>query len=296
MPPGDVVAPPRGAGGRSEEERAAAGKKAAWFNTASLLSVALVGAALPPDALFTADWWLAVGAVVTGLFGLVRARWLGGRGRTLSRFALLGGLGLSIAGPIANPAPLPEWAVDLGARVGLPVGLPPQVTRGIEAYRAGDRERAKREFTEAAQLYPRSAVALVYLARMRRQDGDADGGAELLRTALARDPEAGVIHHDLGTYHIERARRYQARGETRYADQEYEEAGRYLSTALRINPSYASASGYIACALVGLGRTQEAEYYASRAGDGPWRACLAPAAPTPAAPPLSPGRPRGGAR
>lgn len=93
-----------------------------------------------------------------------------------------------------------SWVVDVGQQVGVVEGVPAQTERGIAAYRAGDRATAERELDEAARAYPRSALALLYLARLRIDAGDDFRAHELLVEAARREPESALVRRTLGEY------------------------------------------------------------------------------------------------
>jgi tetratricopeptide (TPR) repeat protein len=182
-------------------------------------------------------------------------------------------LGLAIAG-----GTLREWGVDLGQRFGLVEGVPAQTQRGIEAYRSGDLETAERELGEAAQSYRRSAVALIYLARMRMDGGDLERGGEYLREAVLREPDNAVAHRELAGYHLTRASRLLAeRRSEAYGRDELLRAEEHYARALQLDPTDRRARGYYACVLVDLDREAEAERALAQAGSGPWDACARPA-------------------
>ena len=160
------------------------------------------------------------------------------------------------------------WVTDLGQRTGLDVGgTPAQVERGIAAYRAGDRETARRELTEASQLYRRLAVPLLYRAAMRRDEGDPEGAGELLREAVRRQPELAVAHRELGGHYMERGLAQERQGTTAgLPEADFAQARMELDAALRIDPSDRLAAGRMACTLTRLGRPMEARPFAERAG------------------------------
>jgi tetratricopeptide (TPR) repeat protein len=187
-------------------------------------------------------------------------------------------LGLAIAGGAMR-----EWAVDLGQRFGLVEGVPAQTQRGIEAYRAGDLVTAERELREAADSYRRSAVALIYLARMRMDAGDLERGGEYLEEAVLREPDNAVAHRELAGYHLTRASRLLAdRRSEAYGRDELLRAEQHYLRALQLDPTDRRARGYYACVLTDLGRQADAERALAQAGSGAWDACARPAArPTP---------------
>jgi len=203
-----------------------------------------------------------------GVFGLLR-------GCLIMAFALavaavlfvatcLGGGSFSSSG--GGGGGVGGWVTDLGQRTGLDVGgTPEQVERGIAAYRAGDRETAKRELGEAAQLYRRLALPLLYLAVMRRDDGDPEGAGELLREAARREPESAVVRRELGGHYLSRGLA-QERGTVPgdLAEADFAQARLDLEAALRLDPGDDIANARMACTLTHLGRPAEAAPYAQR--------------------------------
>lgn len=162
------------------------------------------------------------------------------------------------------------WVTDLGQRTGLDVGgTPEQVERGVAAYRAGDRETARRELTEASQLYRRLALPLLYLAAMRRDEGDPEGAGELLREAARREPGSAVVRRELGGHYLARGLA-QERGEIPggLAEADFAQARMELEEALRLDAADRTSAARLACTLNHLGRPSEGAEYAGRAGLG----------------------------
>jgi hypothetical protein len=182
--------------------------------------------------------------------------------------------GLSIAGFSGVGAPVREWGTDIGQRVGLVEGIPTDTRLAIERYRSGDVDGAERDLRGAAQSYPRSALALVYLARIRMEAGDLERGGELLREAIVREPQSALAHRELGGYHLTRARRWSADAERQpYAGDELQLAERYSARALQLAPDDRQARGYYGCVLAALDRGEEAAVELRKAGEGPWSEC-----------------------
>jgi hypothetical protein len=172
-------------------------------------------------------------------------------------------------------APIREWGQDVGQRTGLVEGVPEQTRRAIATYEGGDAETAERELREAAQTYPRSALALLYLARIKTDGGDLERAGEYLREALVREPANALTHREMGTYHLLRARRFR-RDPARepYAADELLAAERYFSRALQLAPGDQRARGYLGCVFADLDRKEEAEVEIARAGPGEWQSCI----------------------
>jgi len=69
----------------------------------------------------------------------------------------------------------------------------------LEAYR-GDLAAAERAYRQALRVDPRSVLALVNLADLRRLQGRDVEGGDLLRQALGVAPEDAGVHHALGLF------------------------------------------------------------------------------------------------
>jgi hypothetical protein len=184
--------------------------------------------------------------------------------------ALLGGMG-----------GVRSWVVDVGQATGVLAGVPEQTARGIAAYERGDAAAAERELREAARLYPRSALAPLYLARLRRAAGDTSRAGEYLQDAVRREPESAAVHRELATHALSLASAAERAGGAPAARPHLVAAERHFARALALDPRDRESYGYYGCTLSGLGRADEAARALAQAGAGPWQAC---AAPTPAAP------------
>jgi tetratricopeptide (TPR) repeat protein len=166
-------------------------------------------------------------------------------------------------------------------------GVPAEVRSGIAAYTAGQREAARSAFEHAVREYPKLALPHLYLARIAREDGDfAAAGAEL-RTAVELDPASAEAQRELGSLFLARGTQFDREARADLALADYDAARRSYVRALQIDPADKSAQGFLGCALTRLGRAQEAERWFTRAGDGPWSTCAAPAAASPARAPAT---------
>jgi hypothetical protein len=168
-----------------------------------------------------------------------------------------------------------NFIVGLGQSAGLLGRVPPQTKRGIQAYRAGDLATAERELDEAARTYRGSALAPIYLARIRMESGDSDGAGPYLQDAVTREPNNALANRMLGEYHLTRARRGAGDAASRvYTATELAAAEESFARAMALDPADARARGYHACALAVGGRVDEAKLELSAAGPGPWESCV----------------------
>jgi tetratricopeptide (TPR) repeat protein len=214
----------------------------------------------------TAALWAPAGTRGVPIFGRVL--------RPATALCLVLLLGLSTVGAMAGDS-ISAWVVDEAEAAGVLSGVPALTTRGITAYQKGDVQLAERELTRAARSYPRSALALLYLARIRSDAGDADRAAAYLGEAVARDPESAVAHRMLGEYHLARARRMITNGASQAQSlSELSDAESQLANAVSLDPVDQRARGYHGCVLSMLGRTDQARDAFAAAGSGPWDDCV----------------------
>jgi Flp pilus assembly protein TadD len=61
-----------------------------------------------------------------------------------------------------------------------------------------------------------------------------------------------------------------------FSTKQYDLARRFFVRAVQADPQDRSAQGYLGCALMRLGRTQEGTKFINSAGTGAWTACLQP--------------------
>jgi len=181
----------------------------------------------------------------------------------------IGGLFLLVGGGVQ------EFMVDLAQSTGLSSGTPEQTVRGIEAFRRGDLQTAEQELSQAAVKYPRSALALLYLAKMRSDAGDLARAGEYLQTAVVREPGNAIAHRELGLNYFAMARASVSRGGgERVANDYLIDADRHFAIATSIDPADRAAVGYRGCILAELGAADESDRLLLLAGDGPWQQCL----------------------
>ncbi len=145
------------------------------------------------------------------------------------------------------------------------------LTAGIDAMKNGQRERARGEFAKAAKNDPNAPTPHVFLARISRDEGDLSSARAQLDTALRLDPKNAIALREMGL--------------VLFASKQYDLARRFFVRAVQANPQDRPAQGYLGCALMRLGRAQEATNFINKAGSGSWQACLQPVSST-APPPL----------
>ncbi|HEU4564061.1 MAG TPA: hypothetical protein VFS05_05420 [Gemmatimonadaceae bacterium] len=162
-------------------------------------------------------------------------------------------------------------------------GVPSEIATGIADYGAGRREAARGDFEKAARDYPKLALPHIYLGRIAREEGDFSTAGNELKTALQLEPGNETAHRELGALFLARGSQFASQRRPDLAAADYDAARRSYVRALGIDPTDRSAQGFLGCTLVRLGRAQEAANWFARAGDGPWSACAAPAAPAPGA-------------
>ncbi len=145
------------------------------------------------------------------------------------------------------------------------------ITTGIDALKNGQRERARGEFAKAVKGDPNAATPHVFLARISRDEGDLASARAQLDTALRLEPKNEIALREMGL--------------VLFASKQYDLARRFFVRAVQTNPQDRTAQGYLGCALMRLGRTQEGTKFISNAGNGAWTSCLQPLTST-APPPL----------
>jgi len=144
-------------------------------------------------------------------------------------------------------------------------------TTGIAAMNSGQHEKARGEFMKAVKEDPKAATPRVFLARLSREEGDLASARAQLDTALRLEPKNEYALREMGL--------------VLFSTRQYDLARRFFVRAVQADPQDRSAQGYLGCALMRLGRTQEGTKFISNAGTGAWTACLQPLTTT-APPPL----------
>jgi len=155
---------------------------------------------------------------------------------------------------------------------GRSAGSDDNVATGIDAMKNGQLERARGEFAKAVKASPNAGTPHVFLARLARDQGDLATSRAELDTALRLEPRNGIALREMGL--------------VLFSSKQYDLARRFFVRAVQANPQDRASQGYLGCALMRLNRAQEGSNFITKAGTGPWTACLAPATPTAAPPPL----------
>jgi tetratricopeptide (TPR) repeat protein len=136
------------------------------------------------------------------------------------------------------------------------------LTAGIDAMKAGQREKARGEFAKAVKDDPEAATPHVFLARLAREEGDLPSARAQLDTALRLEPKNGPALREMGLI--------------LFSGRQYDLARRFFVRAVQANPQDLAAQGYLGCALMRLNRVPEGTKWINNAGIGSWQACLQP--------------------
>jgi tetratricopeptide (TPR) repeat protein len=148
-----------------------------------------------------------------------------------------------------------------------------ELARGIQAFNAGRKEEARAYLERVARADSSLALPHIYLGRIAREEGDLATAGRELRTAVQLEPRNAVAHRELGALFLSRAQQFANQQRPDLAKADYDAARRSYVRALQLDPSDRTAQGYLGCALVRLGRTQEGVTWLSRAGQGSWSVC-----------------------
>ena len=173
---------------------------------------------------------------------------------------------------------IPLWAL-----IGIPVllillvggwmlfgrGSGDDLTAGVDAMQAGQREKARGEFAKAVKNNPNDATPHVFLARLAREEGDLATARAQLDTALRLQPKNAIALREMGLI--------------LFSSRQYDLSRRFFVRAVQANPQDRASQGYLGCALMRLNRVQEGTKFINNAGNGAWTSCLRPV--TTAAPP-----------
>jgi tetratricopeptide (TPR) repeat protein len=146
------------------------------------------------------------------------------------------------------------------------------LSAGIDALKNGQNERARGEFAKAVKDDPGNPTPHVFLARIARTEGDLATARAQLDTALRLDPKNGIALREMGL--------------VLFSSRQYDLARKFFVRAITANSEDRASQGYLGCAMMRLGRASEGAKWIRNGGTGPWQACLQPATPTTAPPPL----------
>lgn len=143
--------------------------------------------------------------------------------------------------------------------------------RGVEHWQRGQRELAVSEFTRAAREHPDRALPHVYLSRMAREVGNLTLAGQEANLAVKAEPDNALALREMASYLL--------------VARNYELARRFYVRALQADPDDRMSMGFLGCALIRLGRTDEGMRWLNRAGQGSWSGCAQPTAPPGMLPP-----------
>jgi Flp pilus assembly protein TadD len=133
------------------------------------------------------------------------------------------------------------------------------VDAGITAYRQGRSAEAITKLQAASADAPTDARPHVYLSRLAREANDlATANAEGVK-AVRLAPNDPLALRELAT--------------TLYAMENFNAARAFYVRAVQADPADHTSQGYLGCALIRLGRTEEGIRWLQRAGRGTWSAC-----------------------
>jgi serine/threonine protein kinase len=137
------------------------------------------------------------------------------------------------------------------------------VKEGITAYKAGHGDLARARFASAITASPNDPVPHVYLSRLARETNDLATAKEEGISAVRLAPTNGTALRELAT--------------TLFAMQNFSAARLFYVRAITVDPADHISEGYLGCALIQLGRTEEGLRWIQRAGSGTWSTCAPPA-------------------
>ena len=145
---------------------------------------------------------------------------------------------------------------------------------GLRLLAQGKREVARDVFKKAARDNPRSALPLVYIGRMYRDEQRHDSARVYLEAAIRRDPKSGPAFRELA--------------KLLFLQGNYDGARVFFVRAAQADAADKEALGYLGCTLIRMGRVPEGQNFIRRAGPGQWEACamqLTPGSAPPGVPP-----------
>jgi tetratricopeptide (TPR) repeat protein len=178
-----------------------------------------------------------------------------------SALLVVGGLALLIVGAAAGALYMRSPSAPTTAASG--AGDSPALRDCRAAFEARDGAGASRACDAAAQLArtrPDHAIALVYLARLKRSAGDLPGAIADADLAQRLLPRNGIALRELGAAFLDARNPGEAR--------------RAFVSAIQGDPSDQVAMAGLACALHRLGRVDEAQRWRGRTTQTSFDACL----------------------
>jgi tetratricopeptide (TPR) repeat protein len=178
-----------------------------------------------------------------------------------SALLVVGGLALLIVGAAAGALFMRSRGAPATAASG--AGDSPALRDCRTAFESGDGAGASRACDAAAQLArtrPDHAIALVYLARLKRSAGDVQGAIADADLAQRLLPRNGIALRELGAAFLDAGNPGEAR--------------RAFVSAVQGDPSDQVAMAGLACALHRLGRVDEAQRWRGRTTRTAFDACL----------------------
>ena len=145
--------------------------------------------------------------------------------------------------------------------------------RGVAAYSARNMTAARNAFAEAIRDDPQDADPHIYLARIAREEGDANTAVRELQAAIQLEPNNYLAQREMGAHLLAQGSAQLNSGNVPAAMQSFTLARNFYVRAIELNPADTSSFGYLGCTLMRLGRPQDAMSWFNRAGQGPWSAC-----------------------
>ncbi len=146
--------------------------------------------------------------------------------------------------------------------------------KGVQLYKAGQREAARRELDLGREANPKAALAHVYLGRIAREMQDTAMARAELTQAVQLEPNNALANRELASFLLSR--------------NQPELARRFYVRAVELDGTDVVAQGFLGCALIKLGRMDEGVKWLNRAGHGDWSVCQPQLVPTPTGTPPPP--------
>ena len=139
--------------------------------------------------------------------------------------------------------------------------------QGVQAYKEGRREAAEASFRKASTDAPTDPMPHVYLARMERERGNLGNANAEAVSAVRLGPSNATALRELAS--------------TLFTAGQWDDARKFYIRALQADPNDKLSQGFMGCALMRLGRIDEAQRWITRAGPGAWSTCTATTAAVP---------------